>query len=114
MYDFYRGKKESEKQIWIEYYDRVPVPEHGVEYPTKETITAKDGEGNKLELQWDLLRQHPVYYDVPDPYDDNITFEIIAEFKGSFYEASSGTTVPISGVGWADWSGPSFAETEKK
>ena len=58
------------------------------------------------------LRQHYVYYDVPDPYDDNITFEIIAAFKGSFYEASSGKTVPISGVGWADWSGPSFPEKE--
>jgi hypothetical protein len=114
VYDFYRGKKESEKQIWIEYHNWAPAPEFGMEYPTKETITAKDGDGNKLELHWDLLRQQYVYYDVPDPYDDNITFEIIAQFKGSFYEASSGTTVPISGVGWADWSGPSFPETEQK
>jgi hypothetical protein len=114
VYDFFRGKKESEKQIWIEYHTRVPDPAHGVEYPTKETITAKDADGNKLELNWDLLRQQYVYYDVPAPYDDNITFEMIVHATGSFYEASSGTTVPISGIGWADWSGPSFPETEEK
>jgi hypothetical protein len=112
VYDFFRGKDPSEQQIWIEYHTRGPAPEYGVEYPTKETITAKDEDGNKLELHWDLIRYHNVYYDVPDPYDDNVSFEMIVQATGSFYEASSGTTVPISGVAWADWSGPSFAEKE--
>ena len=39
----------------------------------------------------------------------DITYEIIAEFSGSFYEASSNTTVPIAGTGWSDWSGPAFS-----
>ncbi len=110
VYDFSRGKNEAEKQIRIEYVAVAPAPEFGVQYPTKATITAKDNKGNELELLWELIRYHHVYYDVPDPYDDNITFEMIVDVKGSFLEAGSGVTVPISGIGWADWSGPSFPQ----
>ncbi len=52
-----------------------------------------------------------VYFDVPDPFYDTVTFEIIADFSGTFYEASTGTYVPIYGPGWSDWSGEAFPET---
>ena len=108
VYDFFRGKNESQKQIWIEYLASAPAPEYGVEYPTKAAITAKDSDGNRLDLRWDLIRYHNVYYEVPGPFDDNVSFEMIVEVKGSFYEASSNMTAPISGIGWADWSGPAL------
>ena len=38
------------------------------------------------------------------------TFEIIADFSGTFYEASTDSYIPISGPGWADWSGEAFPE----
>jgi hypothetical protein len=37
---------------------------------------------------------------------------MIVAVTGTFYEAASANSVPISGVGWADWSGPSFRETD--
>jgi hypothetical protein len=81
-----------------------------VEYPTKASITAEDQDGNKLDVQWSLYRYMIVYFDVPDPFYDTVTFENIAEFTGTFYEASTGITVPIAGVGWSDWSGQAFPE----
>ncbi len=98
-YNFYRG------EVDITYNALAHDPTFGVDYPTEETITAEDSDGNVLTLDWTLLRQLPVAYDVPDPFDDTVTYEIIAEFSGSFHEARSNTTVPISGTGWADWSG---------
>jgi len=110
-YNFYRGKNVSEQQISITYDALAVDPLYpDVEYPTEETITAVDDEGNELTLHWLLTRYMIVYFDVPDPFFDTVTFEIIADFWGTFYEASSGTTVPIAGPGWADWSGPAFPE----
>jgi hypothetical protein len=51
-----------------------------------------------------------VYFDVPAPFYDTVTFEIIADFSGTFYEASTNTYIPISGPGWSDWSGQAFPE----
>jgi hypothetical protein len=48
---------------------------------------------------------------VPDPFYDTVTFEIIADFSGTFFDASTDTYIPISGHGWADWSGEAFPET---
>ena len=108
---FHRGKNPEEKQIWINYDETTEDPDYpGVVYLIKETITARDKEGNKLDFHWTMLRYHNVYYDVPEPFDDNISYEMIVQATGSFYEAARGTTVPISGTGWADWSGPSFPE----
>jgi hypothetical protein len=110
-FNFYRGKNPGEKQVWIEYNATAVDPAYpDVEYPTEETITALDEEGNSLTLHWSLIRYMIVYFDVPDPFFDTVTFEIIADFHGEFYEASTGTTVPILGTGWADWSGPAFPE----
>jgi hypothetical protein len=111
QYNFYRGKTAAEKQIWITYDTLAVDPLYpAVQYPTEETITAVDDEGNQLNLHWSLIRYMIVYFDVPEPFFDTVTFEIIADFSGTFYEAASDTTVPISGPGWADWSGPAFPE----
>lgn len=104
-YNFFRGEVE------IDYLETTSDPQYGTDYPTKETITAADDEGNTLTLTWTLLRQLPVYYDIPAPFNDTVTYEIIAEFTGSFYAAATDTTVPISGIGWSDWSGPALPQT---
>ena len=69
-----------------------------------------DEDGNTLELQWSLSRYMIVYFDVPAPFYDTVTFEIIADFSGTFYEESTNTYVPSSGPGWSDWSGQAFPE----
>lgn len=98
-YNFVRG------EVDIVHDTLAHDPDYGADYPTEETITAADDDGNVLTLHWTLLHQLPVFFDVPDPFDDTVTYEIIAEYDGSFYEASSDTTVPIAGTGWSDWSG---------
>ncbi len=102
-YNFFRG------EVDISYDAFANDPTYGIDYPTEETITATDDAGNSLTLHWTLLNKLPVFFDVPDPFNDTVTYEIIAEFSGSFFEANSGTTVPIAGTGWADWSGPALS-----
>lgn len=110
-YNFYRGCDIEYNEIFISYGDFAVDPNYpDVEYPTQAYIIAVDEEGNHLELQWTLSRYLIVYFDIPDPFFDTVTFEIIAEFSGTFYEASTDTYVPIAGVGWSDWSGPAFPE----
>jgi len=110
-YNFYRRCDLSKNEIFISYGDLEVDPKYpDVKYPTQAFITAIDEEGNTLELQWNLSRYMIVYFDVPDPFYDTVTFEIIAEFSGTFYEASSGDLIPIAGPGWSDWSGPAFPE----
>lgn len=110
-YNFYRGRTTAEKQIWVDYDATAVDPAYPeVEYPTEVTITALDDEGNALEFHWSIARYMTVYFDVPDPYFDTVTFEIVADCWGTFLEASTGTSVPISGPGWADWSGAAFPE----
>lgn len=110
-FNFYRGKTSAEKQIRINYDALAVDPRYpAVQYPTEETITALDEDGNELILHWTLIRYMIVYFDVPAPFYDTVTFEIIADFSGTFYEAATETTVPIAGTGWADWSGPAFPE----
>jgi hypothetical protein len=110
-FNFYRGCDLDKNEISISYGEMAVDEEYpNVEYPTEAYITAIDEEGNILELQWTLSRYMIVYFDVPDPFWDTVTFEIIADFSGSFYEASTGTNVPIAGPGWADWSGEAFPE----
>ena len=110
-YNFYRGCDRDKNEIFITY-DETAIDERypNVEYPTEETIHAIDDEGNRLELHWSLIRYMIVYFDVPDPFYDTVTFEIIASFTGTFYEASTGDIIPISGPGWSDWSGKAFPE----
>lgn len=98
-YDFARG------QVDIHYDAAAHDATYGADYPTSETITANDGAGNSLTLHWSLVRQLPVFYDVPAPFADTITYEIIASFDGTFHEAATGRDVPIAGTGWSDWSG---------
>lgn len=110
-YNFYRRCDRDKQEIFISYGDLEVDPRYpDVMYPTEAFITAVDAEGNILELQWSLVRYMIVYFDVPDPFYDTVTFEIIANFSGTFYEAGTGTRVPIAGPGWADWSGPAFPE----
>ena len=92
-------------------YDRTEYnPEYKVHYPTEETITAHDAEGNRLEVRWKHVAHSIVYYDVPSPYKDCASFEMIVTLKGTFYEATTATIVPFSGSSWADWSGPAFPD----
>ena len=108
-YTFHRGKNAEEKQIWITYDTTATDPKYpDVKYPTQETIIALDEEGNRLEVHWTLVRYAYVYYDVPYPFKDTLSFEMIVQIQGSFYEANSKTTVPISGTAWADWCHPPF------
>jgi len=110
-YNFYRRCDLDKNEVIISYGDLAIDPRYpDVEYPTKAYITAVDELGNKLTLNWTLTRYMIVYFDVPDPFYDTVTFEIIADFSGNFYEASSDTFVPISGPGWSDWSGEAFPE----
>lgn len=110
-YNFYRRCDLDQNEVFISYGDMAVDPRYpDVRYPTKAFITAEDQNGNKLDVQWSLLRYIIVYFDVPDPFFDTVTFENIAEFSGTFYEASTGITVPISGIGWSDWSGQAFPE----
>jgi hypothetical protein len=111
-YNFYRRCELDKNEISISYGEMAVDPAYpDVEYPQEVFITAEDEEGNTLELNWTLTRYMIVYFDVPDPFYDTVTFEIIADFSGAFYDASSNTHIPISGAGWADWSGEAFPET---
>lgn len=110
-YNFYRRCDLDKNEISISYGELEVDPRYpDVKYPTEAYITAADGDGNTLELQWSLVRYMIVYFDVPNPFYDTVTFEIIADFSGTFYEASTDTHVPIAGPGWSDWSGPAFPE----
>ena len=110
-YNFYRNCDWDQNQVFISYGEKAVDPAYpNVEYPTSADITAIDIDGNILELHWSLVRYMIVYFDIPDPFFDTVTFEIIADFTGTFYEASTGITIPISGPGWADWSGEAFPE----
>ena len=110
-YNFYRRCDLDKNEISISYGNLAVDSRYpDVEYPTEAYINAIDEEGNMLTLNWILTRYMIVYFDVPDPFYDTVTFEIIADFSGIFYEASTGTYVPISGPGWSDWSGEAFPE----
>ncbi|UCF49724.1 MAG: hypothetical protein JSU91_08245 [Thermoplasmatales archaeon] len=110
-YNFYRKCDLDQSEIFISYGKLAVDPRYpDVNYPTEAYITAVDQEGNTLSLNWTLTRYMIVYFDVPDPFYDTVTFEIIADFSGTFYEASTNTYVPISGPGWSDWSGQAFPE----
>ncbi|HWR27799.1 MAG TPA: hypothetical protein VN377_05115 [Candidatus Thermoplasmatota archaeon] len=110
-YNFYRGCDLAKNEINVQYGNLATDPRYpDVKYPTQATITAEDDSGNKLIVQWSLLRYMIVYFDVPDPFYDTVTFEIIANFTGTFYEADTGMTVPIAGTGWSDWSGEAFPQ----
>jgi hypothetical protein len=110
-YNFYRGCDIDKQEIFISYGNWSVDPKYpDVMYPLDEKITAIDAEGNRLDLHWRLERYMIVYFDIPDPFFDTVTFEIIAEFTGTFYEVDSGKTIPIAGPGWADYSGPAFPE----
>jgi hypothetical protein len=110
-YNFYRRCDLDKNEITIQYGDLAVDPRYpDVQYPTQAIVIAEDDDGNVLEIQWSLLRYMIVYFDVPDPFYDTVTFEIIANFTGTFHEASTGITVPIAGTGWSDWSGQAFPQ----
>lgn len=97
-YDFLRP------EISIVYDATAHDDELGVDYPSEETITAQDADGNRLHLHWSLVRTLKVHYDVPAPFDDTVTFENVARFEGEFRPAD-GEVRPIRGSGWSNWSG---------
>ena len=68
-----------------------------------------DDAGNVLDLTWTHAQHIRVYYDLPDMFDDNVTYEIIADFTGTFTPVG-GTAVTIAGNGFADWGSPPFPE----
>jgi hypothetical protein len=110
-YNFYRRCDLGKDEINITYGPLAVDPRYpDVRFPTQATVTARDDDGNTLEVQWSLLRYMIVYFDVPAPFYDTVTFEIVANFSGTFHEASTNTTVPIAGTGWSDWSGQAFPQ----
>ena len=111
-YNYYKGKTEAEKQIFITYAPEdewIEDPQaFGVKCPPYATIEAKDPDGTlRLSLKWTRKRHMIVYYDVPEPFDDTVTYEIISDFTGTFKD-DSGNQVVINGPGWSDYSGPAF------
>ena len=110
-YNFYRRCDWDKNEIQISYGTLAIDPHYpDIKYPLEANITAIDEYDNELILHWSLIRYMTVYFDVPDPFFDTVTFEIIADFSGTFYESSTDTYIPISGPGWADWSGEAFPE----
>jgi len=68
-YNFYRRCDLTKDEITIKYGPIAVDPLYpDVKYPTQATIIAEDDDGNKLELQWSLLRYMIVYFDVPNPF----------------------------------------------
>jgi len=96
--------------ITLTYLQTEPDPEFGVSYPTQMNIYAVDDAGNVLDLTWTHAQHIRVYYDLPDMFEDNVTYEIIADFTGTFTPAG-GTAVTIAGNGFADWGSPPFPES---
>jgi hypothetical protein len=88
--------------ITIEYLDTAYDPEFGLDYVTQERILASDAEGNLLDVTWTLKQYKRVYYDVPDPFVDNLTYEVLSDFEGTFTPAGQ-TPVTIEGSGFSDW-----------
>ncbi|MGW8323686.1 MAG: hypothetical protein ACWGSD_19255, partial [Thermodesulfobacteriota bacterium] len=93
--------------IVITYLDFASDPEYGLNYPTRVNIHAWDAAGNDLDLTWTLAHYMRVYYDVPDPFADNVTYEVLADFEGTFTPAG-GDPVAILGNGFSDWGSPPF------
>jgi len=111
-YNYYKGKTEAEKQIFITYAPEdewIEDPQaFGVRCPPYATIEAKDPDGTlRLSLTWTRKRHMIVYYDVPAPFNDTVTYELISDFTGTFKD-DSGNQVVINGPGWSDYSGPAF------
>jgi len=98
------------KAIEITYDQKAYDDKYKVYYPTQETIKARDPEGNMLEVHWTDVIHLMVYYPMPKPYKSTVSSEIIANVRGTFYEAKSKTTVPILGSGWTDWVSEAFAD----
>lgn len=114
-YNFYRGKEEAENQIFVSYAPQDEWFEdplaHGVRCPPYATIEARGRDGTlRLHLTWRKKRHLVVYYDVPAPFEDTVTYELVSEFDGYFVN-DSGETVTIRGTGWSDYSGPALSGT---
>ena len=106
VYDFTRHRDVIEIT-----YDRTEHnPQYRVDYPIEVTITANDADQNRLEVHWKHVQHSIVYADVPSPYKDCASFEMLVTLKGTFYEAKTATMVPFSGSSWAEWSGPAFPD----
>ncbi len=80
----------------------------GIRFPNRINLLASYAAGNALDLVGGHAQHIRVYADVPDPFADNLTYKILANFSRTFYEASSATTVDILGDGFADWGSPPF------
>jgi len=109
VYDFTRHRDVIEIN-----YDRTEYnPQYKVDYPMEVTITAKDADQNRVEVHWRHVQHSIVYADVPSPYKDCASFEMLVTLNGTFYEAKTATLVPFSGSSWAEWSGPAFPDKKK-
>ena len=97
----------KDDDIVITYLDFSLDPEFSLQYPTEVNIHAWDAAGNDLDLTWTLAHYMRVYYDVPDPFADNVTYEILADFDGTF-TPGGGDPVMIRGNGFSDWGSPPF------
>ncbi len=88
------------------HHHRVPGleldPEYGITYVTQEHICAVDDAGNVLDVTWTGKQHKRVYYDVPDLFEDNLTYEILSDFEGTFTPAGR-HAVTIFGSGFSDW-----------
>jgi hypothetical protein len=91
-----------EGEITIEYLDYELDPDYGINYVKQERILASDAAGNVLDVIWTGKQYKRVYYDVPNPFEDNLTYEILSDFEGTFTPAGQ-APVTIFGSGFSDW-----------
>jgi len=91
-----------EDTISIEYLDHEHDAEYGLDYVIRERVRVSDREGNELDVTWAGKQVQRVYYDVPFPFEDNLTYEILADFEGTFTPAGQ-APVTIFGSGFTDW-----------
>ena len=91
-----------EDTFTIEYLDYAHDPEYGLDYVTRERVLISDAEGNELDVTWTAKQVQRVYYDVPAPFEDNLTYEILSDFEGTFTPAGQNAVI-IYGSGFSDW-----------
>jgi hypothetical protein len=121
-YDFYR------EEINVQRFGWTPDPDFGGQYPTEEIVTGEN-EDNYICIHWEVLpgRVEKSHWDLPDPLQDNVTYEFVANVEGSLIAKDPGgdcssceadCTAPcpacgtvlkdFGGIGWTDYVGPPF------
>jgi|GEM_PF-736119 len=121
-YNFYREEIEVQRFNWE------PDLDFGGQYPTEEIITGEN-EDNYICIHWTMLpgRVEKSRWDLPDPLQDNVTYEFVSDVEGTLFSKNPGgdcssceadCTAPcptcgtpiksFGGIGWTDYVGPPF------